>query len=106
MEISGHKTRSIFDRYDIVSEADIASVAERTEEYLKARKEPANKLRRAMISPNHSSEVVATDTRNPMMIRWLCRSCGCGEIGRRAGFRFQFPRGSVGSSPIIRTIIQ
>ena len=29
--------------------------------------------------------------------------CGCGEIGRRAGFRFQFPRGSVGSSPIIRT---
>jgi integrase len=46
MEISGHKTRSIFDRYDIVSDADIASVAERTEEYLKARKEPANKLRR------------------------------------------------------------
>src|ERR1035437_9925139 len=32
------------------------------------------------------------------------RPCGCGEIGRRAGFRFQFPRGSVGSSPIIRTI--
>src|ERR1035437_2748859 len=31
------------------------------------------------------------------------RPCGCGEIGRRAGFRFQFPRGSVGSSPIIRT---
>src|SRR5664279_2630931 len=28
---------------------------------------------------------------------------GCGEIGRRAGFRFQFPQGSVGSSPIIRT---
>src|ERR1019366_5693253 len=31
------------------------------------------------------------------------RPCGCGEIGRRAGFRFQFPQGSVGSSPIIRT---
>ena len=29
--------------------------------------------------------------------------CGCGETGRRAGFRFQFPQGSVGSSPIIRT---
>ncbi len=29
--------------------------------------------------------------------------CGCGEIGRRAGFRFQFPQGSEGSSPFIRT---
>jgi hypothetical protein len=28
---------------------------------------------------------------------------GCGEIGRRAGFRFQFPQGSEGSSPFIRT---
>jgi integrase len=46
MEISGHRTRSIFDRYDIVSDADIASVADRTEEYLKGRKEHAGKLRR------------------------------------------------------------
>jgi hypothetical protein len=48
----------------------------------------------------------------PVFLKWLhqgrpgynpSRLCGCGEIGRRAGFRFQFPRGSVGSSPIIRT---
>jgi integrase len=39
MEISGHKTRSVFDRYDIISNEDITSVAQRTEEYLKARKE-------------------------------------------------------------------
>jgi integrase len=38
MEISGHKTRSVFDRYDIVSDADISAVGERTAEYLLERK--------------------------------------------------------------------
>ena len=46
MEISGHKTRAIFDRYDIVTDADIAHAARRTEEYLNARKEPGPKLKR------------------------------------------------------------
>jgi integrase len=46
MEISGHKTRSIFDRYDIVSDADIESVGQRTAEFLEARKDAAKQLRR------------------------------------------------------------
>jgi hypothetical protein len=47
MEITDHRTRSVFDRYNIVDETDLRGAGERLEEYAKRRKqERAAPLRR------------------------------------------------------------
>jgi len=49
MSISGHKTRAIFDRYNIVSEADLRQAAARLERYLAERREEAQRGERHTI---------------------------------------------------------
>jgi hypothetical protein len=47
MDITGHRTRSVFDRYNIVDEADVRGAGERLEEYAKqGKRERAARLQR------------------------------------------------------------
>ena len=43
MKISGHKTRSIFDRYNIVNEADLRDAMQRTQSYQREGGQQANR---------------------------------------------------------------
>ena len=42
MAITGHKTASVFARYDIVSEGDIVNVKKTMEEFMEAKRQPTN----------------------------------------------------------------
>jgi hypothetical protein len=54
MEISGHRTRSIFDRYNITSEDDRREAMQRTNDYISAQTTRSN------VTPIRSAVVAGT----------------------------------------------
>jgi integrase len=56
MAISGHKTRSVFDRYNIVSEADLKDAARRLDSYLQEKQQEQNRVSKSLVNPSPDAE--------------------------------------------------
>ena len=57
MMVSGHKTRSVFDRYNIVSDADLRLAAEKQAAYLNEKATSMGTLSGTRLDFGHAKEV-------------------------------------------------
>ncbi|HXJ32680.1 MAG TPA: hypothetical protein VMS22_01450, partial [Candidatus Eisenbacteria bacterium] len=56
MRVSGHRTRSVFDRYDITSEADLEAAAEATSRYVAERRDAGPRVAPLAVNSDNPSD--------------------------------------------------
>ncbi len=84
MAISGHTTRSVFDRYNIVNEADLKAAAGRLTEYFEREKVTLS-VTLAELQGQRSGSV------NPEAVETSAEEGGAGERNRTSNLRFTKP---------------
>ena len=85
MAISGHKTRSVFDRYNVVNEADLAKAARSVSEYFEREKQASMGT---LAGTLNESTTQATLEEGGELVGIVERESGAGERNRTSNLRF------------------
>jgi len=93
MKISGHKTRSVFDRYNITSEEDLRQAATRLGEYIQGKKVTL------LVTPeDFAPQPVPGETTQPL--EYMAEGVGFEPTVQLPGLRFSRPARSTTPSPL------
>jgi integrase len=106
MVISGHKSRSVFERYNIVSERDLQEAARRLENYISqmAEAQSRNSLRTPLGTPAKPSGQTGKD--KLLITRVVSHRAKVAEFGRRARLRIWSRKGWGFESPLSHQAFQ